>query len=592
MTTSIWNLEAASGDWNTASNWSPAGVPTDAAAFAGSAQTAISFSQASGSVVNDIEFAAGAPAYTFTFSAPSPTTPTLVIAGSGVTNDSVSQQNFIVAAASTGYQSPQLKFANAASAGGANNYYCAGPATAQDSGGGVIRFADTSSAGAANFMAWTGAGTPPRHGSTVGGEISFGDSSTAESASFTIYGTLGSDGDTFGNAVFHDNSTAANATFTNIGGTVAGGDGGNTQFYDNSTAGNAHFFNKSGSCSKANGGDVAFDGTASGHYGHFYNYAAPAAGANGGVTSFNNNPPEVTAGGASAGNGAYFNFGARNTEQGGGGHVEFSARHGSPTAADGTFNNYGSTIPGNASAGHTIFSINQPSSYFPTAGNATFYNHPAASQTGAAGFTAFSVYTNSYSSDDVSASAGDSSNVPTAGEGTFYNLGAFISGASGGYTTFSGTSTAGNAVLFAYGGVNGGYGGKVAFYDHSSGGTSSISLADNGELDLSDHSGGVTLANLELVGGIIRVKLGSVPTSLTLTGALALPCATTFSFQSGGISADTPYTVLTAPNLSDYSADQISGNSVDDMTPAFAIVGNVLQVTFARVATNSNGSDA
>jgi len=581
MTASIWNPEASSGDWNTASNWSPAGVSTDTAAFAVSAQTAISFSRASGTAVNNIEFAAEAPAYTFTFSAPSPSTPTLVISGNGVTNDSMSQQNFIVAAASAGYQNPQLKFANSASAGGANNYYCAGPATAQDSGGGVIRFADTASAGSANFMAWTGAGTPPRHGSTVGGEISFGDSSTAESARFTIYGSLGSDGDTFGNAVFHDNSTAAYATFTNLGGTVAGGDGGNTQFYDNSTAGGAHFYNKGGTCSGANGGDVAFDGTACGHYGHFYNYAAPAAGAYGGVTSFNNNPPEVTSGGASAGNGAYFNFGARNTEQGGGGHVEFSARHGSPTAANGTFNNYGSTISGTSSAGHTVFSINQPSAYFPTAGNATFYNHPAAAQGGAAGFTEFSVYTDSSSKGDVSDSAGNGCDVPTAGEGTFYNLGAFISGALGGYTTFSGTSTAGNAVLFAYGGVNGGYGGRIAFYDSSSGGASSISLADNGELDLGDHSGAVTLANLELVGGIIRVKLGDTPTSLTLTGALALPNTTTFSFLSCGIAAGTPYTVLTAPNLSDFSADQFSGNSVDGMTPVFAIVGNALQVTFA-----------
>jgi len=77
------------------------------------------------------------------------------------------------------------------------------------------------------------------------------------------------------------------------------------------------------------------------------------------------------------------------------------------------------------------------------------------------------------------------------------------------------------------------------------------------------------------------VKLGDAPTSLTLTGALALPNTTTFSFQRCGITAGTPYTVLTAPNLSDFSADQFSGNSVDGMTPVFAIVGNALQVTFA-----------
>lgn len=583
MSSSTWNAQPTNGDWNTASNWTPGEVPMDKAGFTSSAQTMIAFSQAAGTSVGSIEFAAAAPAYTFTFSAPSPASPTLEISGSGVANASMSLQSFIVAAASAGYQTPQLKFTNAASAGGSNNFYCAGPATQQDAGGGVIRFSDTASAGAACFMAWTGAGTPPKSGSTVGGEISFGDSSTADSASFTIYGSLGSDGDTFGNAVFHDNSTAAYATFTNIGGTVSGGDGGNTQFYDSSTAASAHFYNKGGSCSQANGGDVAFDGTANGGNGHFYNYAAPAAGAYGGVTSFNNNPPEVTTGGASAGSGAYFNFGARGSEQGGGGHVEFSAKHGSPTAANGTFNNYGSEINGNSSAGHTIFSISLPTSYSPTAGSGTFYNHPAAAAGGAAGFTEFSVYTSSQSASSNSASgqSSDGSNVPSAGNGTFYNLGAYLAGAGGGYTTFSGTSSAGNAILIAYGGTDGGYGGKIAFYDNSSGGTASVYLADNGELDLSYHTGGLTLGNLDLAGGIIRIELGANPTSLTLTGELAIRDDTTFSFQGSGIASGTPYTILTAPDLGDCSAGQFSGNSVDGMAPTFAIVGNDLQVTFA-----------
>lgn len=578
MSKATWNAQAASGDWNTASNWTPAEVPMDKAAFAASSQTMIGFSQAAGTAVGSIEFAAGAPAYTFTFGADSPASPTLAITGAGVANASMSQQSFIVAAASAGYRNPQLEFTNSASAGGSNNFYCAGPATQQDAGGGVIRFSDTSSAGSASFMAWTGAGAPPRSGSTVGGEISFGDSSTADSASFTIYGSLGTDGDTFGNAVFHDNSTAAYATFTNIGGTVSGGDGGNTQFYDNSTAAGAHFYNKGGSCSQANGGDVAFDGTASGGNGHFYNYAAPAAGAYGGVTSFNNNPPEVTTGGASAGNGAYFNFGARGNEQGGGGHVEFTAKHGSPTAASGTFNNYGSEIKGNSSAGHTIFSISLPTRYSPTAGNATFYNHPAPVAGGAAGFTEFSVYGSSQSG---AGQGSDGGNVPTAGNGTFYNLGAYLEGAAGGYTTFSGAASAGSAVLIAYGGTDGGYGGKIAFYDNSSGGTASVYLADNGELDLGDHSGGLTLGNLDLAGGILRVQLGANPTSLALSGELAIRDYTTFSFQGSGVASGTPYTILSAPNLSDFSADQFAGNSVDGMTPTFAIVGNDLQVTFA-----------
>ena len=73
----------------------------------------------------------------------------------------------------------------------------------------------------------------------------------------------------------------------------------------------------------ANGGDVAFDGQASGKNGYFHNYPSTIDKANGGVTSFNNNPPEVIAEGASAGNGHYINYGANKTSLCGGGHVEF-----------------------------------------------------------------------------------------------------------------------------------------------------------------------------------------------------------------------------------------------------------------------------
>lgn len=577
MSASTWNAQPGSGDWDTAGNWTPLGIPTTQACFGDSSQTLIGFSQAAGSTVGSIAFAAGAPGYTFWFGAPSPSSPTLEINGAGVSNASMSQQSFIVAATSAGYQSPQLRFSNRASAGAANNFYCAGPASVQDAGGGVIRFVGHSSAGTARFMAWTGAGTPPKSGSTVGGEISFGDFASAESASFVIHGSLGSDGDTFGNAVFHDQSTAASASFTNIGGTVPTGDGGNTQFYDHSSAASAHFHNQGGSCGQANGGDVAFDDTADAGHGHFYNYAAPAQGAYGGVTSFNNNPKPVAVGGASAGSGHYFNFGARHGEQGGGGHTEFTAKYGCPSAANGCFHNYGSDIGSSSSAGHTIFSIKQPSSYFPTAGSASFYNHPAALAGGAAGYTEFTVYTSSQAG---ASQAGAGGQMPTAAQGRFYNLGAYQSGAAGGYTLFANGASAGNAVLLAYGGTQGGGGGRIVFRYGASGGTASVYLADNAELDLSEQGGALGLANLDLAGGTLRVTLGANPTSLSLSGQLALRGSTSFAFQDGGISAGTPYTLLSAPNLADFSAAQFNGNPVAGLAPTFAIVGNALQVTF------------
>lgn len=585
MTTSTWNAQPAGGLWNTAENWTPAGVPTDTAAFAASSQTAVSFSATGEATVQSIEFREDAPAYTFTFG-PSQA-PALTIAGQGIANRSRKQQSFVVAATGPGYKSPQLRFTQSATAGSADMYYCAGPENEQGYGGGVISFCDNAIAGAATFKAWTGAGAPPEH-NTVGGEISFSNSASAANARFTIYGSLGADGDTFGNVVFHDTATAANATFTNVGGTVSGGDGGNTQFYGSSTAGSGVFDNWGGTHANANGGDVAFDATASGGNGHFYNHAAPAADAYGGVTSFNNNPPHTTPQGASAGQGAYFNYGAREGEQGGGGHLEFSARYGSPTGANARIVNYGSTIQGKSSAGHTIFSINLPTDYFPTAGNATVWNHPAEASGGAAGFTAFSVYTSKDGSEGANkggnVGVGSNADVPTAGNATLINLGAYIDQAAGGYTVFSGTSTAGNATLVAYGGTGGGNGGKIAFYDETTGGTATVLLAGNGELDIGNHTGGVTIGSLEMAGGVIVTQLGTGTPCLTVSGELTLLSSqATFSFwakDGGGFALNTPYTILTGPGVAGLTAGQFSGNNVQGVAPTFAIVGNQLHVIF------------
>ena len=581
MKKTIWNTRPATGEWNTAENWSPAEVPTDTAEFAASSQTAISFTATGDATVENIEFADDASTYTFTFG--TSTAPALTITGQGVTNRSAKQQSFIVAATTKGRENPQLMFTNSATAGGDDNYYCAGPENEQGYGGGVISFCNNSTAGSASFKVWTGAATPPKH-STVGGEVSFSDTSSADSARFAIYGTLGTDGDTFGNVVFHDNATAARATLTNVGGTVSGGDGGNTQFYGNSTAAYGIYNNWGGTHSKANGGDVAFDSTATGGHGHFYNHAAKAAAAYGGVTSFNNNPPHTPKQGATAGNGSYFNYGARENEQGGGGHMEFSAKYGSPTAANATIANYGSTLESKSSAGHTIFSISLPNAhdYSPTAGNATIWNHPGMKEGAAAGYTEFAVFTGK---EDKGNDSGGS-NVPTAGDSTLINLGGYVSKATGGYTVISGTANAGNATLIAHGGTNGSYGGRIIFYGSASGGTAKVQLSGNGELDIAYHTNGVTIGSLDLTGGIIVTQLGPDTPTLTVTDDLSINSnCMTFSFRTnekGGFAYNTPYTILTNANLCKFEKERFSGNSIEGIEPTFSIVGNDLQVTFLK----------
>ncbi|HEY5220242.1 MAG TPA: hypothetical protein VIJ16_10565, partial [Gemmatimonadaceae bacterium] len=533
---STWSTDPATGKWNTATNWTPADVPTGTGDFGASSRTAISFSSKGGATVDAIVFSVGAPSFKFTFDAPAPTAPALTIRGRGITNNSANPHHFIVASSAVSYTQPQLKFTNFATAGGANVNYAVGPTTPAAAGGGVIGFCDQSTAGSASFTVTTGAGTPVEP-STVGGEVSFSDCSSAGAARFTIHGsTSTTDGDTFGNVVFHDTSTAASAVFTNTGGTVLGGDGGNTQFYDNATAASALCHNKGGTVSGSNGGDVAFDGTSIAAGGTFHNYAATASGGYGGVTSFNNNAPTVNrpTEGASAGSGQFYNYGAKESGEGGG-HTYFTAKYGSPTAAGGTFINHGSDVSGYDSlAGHTVFSITLPqiAEYAPSAGSGVFWNLPGTVAGAHGGYTQFTVYTDDNSTSSTSTTttttttittvtttttrlASDASNgsgpsgpsgpsgassassasspssgsskslPPTAGSGTFLNLGATVQGAGGGQTVFDSTASAGNAQLIATGGVNGGEGGSIVFEDQSSGGAATVLLSGNGTLDIS-----------------------------------------------------------------------------------------------------------
>ena len=86
------------------------------------------------------------------------------------------------------------------------------------------------------------------------------------------------------------------------------------------------------------------------------------------------------------------------------------------------------------------------------------------------------------------------SDSTTAAEATFVINGGTVQDAAGAVMTFSGNSTAAKAILTANGGINGGDGGAILFTGHARGGTASISLFDNGELDIgnSTATAGVT----------------------------------------------------------------------------------------------------
>src|SRR5438128_6520866 len=218
-----WKASPATGDWNTATNWTAGGPPNgsaDTATFASSSITSVSHS-ASPTEVNGIVFNAGASAFTITANPPHILSP-LTISGVGITNNSGITQNFVTAV------------------NGADGNF------------GLISF--TNSATAGSLTAFTNKGSA--FAGVTGGETSFLNTSTAGNGTFTNDGGAVS-GASGGFTEFNSSSTAGNATFTNDGGAVSGV-GGFTQFYFSSTAGNATYTNNGGAVSGAGGGGVGF----------------------------------------------------------------------------------------------------------------------------------------------------------------------------------------------------------------------------------------------------------------------------------------------------------------------------------------------
>ena len=213
-----WNLSRGNGDWDKATNWTMAIVPTDTATFGPSDITNISGPKVTS--IQDIVFSAGASAYTVTCSN------ILDIRGGGITNNSGVAQRFVMSAGG------RFLFSGNAGAGSSTNFDLTFDALAY--------FYDTSSASNSTF--------------TVNqvSSVLFHDTSTAGNSIFTVAWI----GQRAAAVYFYDSSTAGDSTIVMNGDTIC-------QFNAGTSAGNCHL-TINGTTSAAEGaGSVTFNGIGS-----------------------------------------------------------------------------------------------------------------------------------------------------------------------------------------------------------------------------------------------------------------------------------------------------------------------------------------
>jgi len=173
-----WDLDPISGDWNTAANWTPMGVPNgpaDIATFALSNTTNVSIS--ANTEVNGITFTAAATnPYTITASAPF----TLVISGTGVTNNSGSTQHFITTVGANG-EFGLIVFSDSATAGTSTMFTNNGGTVSGGTGGSTV-FHGSSTAASAILVANGGSN------GGAGGQIFFDEESTGGTSRVELFG--------------------------------------------------------------------------------------------------------------------------------------------------------------------------------------------------------------------------------------------------------------------------------------------------------------------------------------------------------------------------------------------------------------------
>jgi hypothetical protein len=224
-----WNLNPISNDWNTAANWTPNTVPngpTDVATFDVSNVTNVSIS--ADTTVAGIVYNAGASAFTIT----APPALNLTLAGTGITNNSGTTQNFVTAVDANG--GGNILFTGSATAGEGTTFTNPGSFGSMEGcvESGHTEFHDNATAGGGIFIA-----NPSALQGCFGGEINFFDNSTADDATFTANGANVFDA-AGGLIQFFGTATAGNGSFTIKGGTNTGNYGQAT-FSDRASAGNA-----------------------------------------------------------------------------------------------------------------------------------------------------------------------------------------------------------------------------------------------------------------------------------------------------------------------------------------------------------------
>lgn len=266
-----WKLNPATGDWNTATNWTPPTVPngpSDTATFNQSNTRSV---LVSASVeVSDIVFGAGGNEFAITVN---PSNVGLTLSGSGIVNNSGIAQNFVADALRAGRGTIQF-LNNATAADGVfvvrGDVRFFSNATAENASfavansnpragqlPGVLGFSDSASAADASFSV-AGSHLSGR----AGGQVFFENNASAGTATFAINGATGTG---IAGAVieFADTATAATATITLNSGSVAGANGGSATFSDSSTAADAMLIVNGGS-NGGNGGSLSFIGPADG----------------------------------------------------------------------------------------------------------------------------------------------------------------------------------------------------------------------------------------------------------------------------------------------------------------------------------------
>jgi len=226
-----WDLNPATGVWNTPANWTPETVPhlpPDVATFSVSNVTDITIK--SSVEVGAVDFTAGASPFTVS-AIPGVT---LTISGAGVSNASGIGQNFATSDNSNG--AGTIVFMGSATAGDGNTYTNNAHSNAIH-GVAATEFFGTSNAGTSTIT-----NTNPGESFHAGGFTGFFDQSSA--ANSTIINEVPARGDVLdafpSNTFFADNSTAGNAILIAQGSPHASGDTwSEIDFYDQSTADHA-----------------------------------------------------------------------------------------------------------------------------------------------------------------------------------------------------------------------------------------------------------------------------------------------------------------------------------------------------------------